>query len=79
MENDIPDAARVSVELANDAGNYGEMIDINRLHNGALQLRVLQRVEHLHLLHYAVKHICTAGLPVLHGFKNVNERGAPAG
>lgn len=29
MENDIPDAARVSVELANDAGNYGEMIDIN--------------------------------------------------
>ncbi len=32
MENDIPDAARVSVELANDAGNYGEMIDINRLY-----------------------------------------------
>ncbi len=32
MKNDIPDAARVSVELANDAGNYGEMIDINRLY-----------------------------------------------
>lgn len=46
---------------------------------GSVQLRVLQRVEHLHLLHHAVKHICTASLPVLHGFKNVNERGAPAG
>ncbi len=79
MENDIPDAARVSVELANDAGNYGEMIDINRLHYGRLKLCCLQGIEHLQPFHDAVKLIGPTGLPVLHRLENMQHGRTPGG
>jgi hypothetical protein len=39
----------------------------------ALELGILQRIEHFHLLHHAVKHICTPGLTILQWFKNMDK------